>query len=302
MADEKDPALSPEVLDTTVDPQTGASSLAETTPEAKAPEASGNAPEGAADAAIQEDQYELVVGGAEAASQQQKDEASWARTRKELADKTVRIAELERQLQAGAGRPATVPDPGPEPTEEDCEYDFAEYRKRYAAWTDAKAKKQIHDAEVAKTTTVREQEWQGHLSKYGRTKEELAKQLPSYPELESVVARVLSPDQQDAIILVAENPAKVVAALGLDPKKAQDFANTANLALFSAKVAKLEGQVTVKKKTQTPPPEKKVVGSGPPSGTVDPVLARLRKEAQETGDLSKVSTYLREQKAKQGGR
>jgi hypothetical protein len=87
-----------------------------------------------------------------------------------------------------------------------------------------------------------------------------------------------------------KTPAKVICALGQNPKLAQDLAAIGDPVLFGIEVRELEARLKMSKKT-TPPPEKPIKGTGAVSGTVDSQLERLRADAERTGDFSKVMSY-----------
>jgi len=313
-----DPARKPEDTDTTTDPQVGEDG-AETPEEAPEAQAEGDqgteeetqeaetetetpdAPTAPADGKgvatkEEEDQgeFELVVEGS-APSPAPKDAAAWARLRKEAAAAKAEASELKRKLDS-QGQVATAPNPGEKPTLESCDYNPEVFEAKLDAWKTAVAQKAQADQAATIAAQKAQETWAQRRSVYSRSKEELARQLPAYEELETVVRGALNPSQQDVIIHVAENPARVVAALGQNPKLAQEFGETMDPILLASKIARLEARINVKKKTPIPPPEKKVGGSGPTSGTVDSTLDRLRAEAAKTGDLSKVNEYKRKKR------
>jgi hypothetical protein len=86
----------------------------------------------------------------------------------------------------------------------------------------------------------------------------------------------------------------VVYALGRDAARLKDLAAITDPIMFAAAISKLEGKLKVTTRNAPPPPEKKVTGSAPISGTVDSNLDRLRDEAAKTGDYTKVLAYKRQ--------
>lgn len=105
-------------------------------------------------------------------------------------------------------------------------------------------------------------------------------------------------DQQQAILAeAADDPVKLVYALGKSETKLDLIAGETNLAKFAAQIGRLEKDIKVAKR-KAPAPESRVIGA---TGTLavtgeDKTLAALEKEAERTGDRSKVIAYKRRQK------
>lgn len=300
--DDKDPALEPEDT-TTAYPQAGADGNADDVA------AEGTEPEGepAAEGGAASDEYELVVEGEQPADKTIDEKAAGqalARMRQENAALRAENAEIKRRT---AVMPTKVEDPGPKPdmTEIMRKHDFDEVKaaKAYEAaldeWQGKVQAKASADTTTANAQKAWEQTWQQKKGAFEQAETQLKTQLPSYAAARDVVAKAFSPLQQDVLVHVAEGRAPlVIALLGRDPEKLKELAAMEDPILLGARIAKLEGKITMKK-TNAPPPERgRVRGNGPPSGAVDSTLERLRAEAGKTGDLSKVSKYLRDKREK----
>jgi hypothetical protein len=154
-----------------------------------------------------------------------------------------------------------------------------------------------YEAEKAKKLEEQQKQWQDRQQRYVKQKE--AHSFKDFEEAEELVSNTFSVTQQGIIVQGAEDSALVVYALGKNPKKLEELAKESDPVNFAFKVAKLESQLKVKDK-RAPSPEKRVKGAkaGGLSGTEDQTLERLRKEAEKTGDYTKVAQYKRKKRNK----
>lgn len=284
----------PEELDQTHQSETTTSEVVDTT--VATPEATEAKPESAgkpAEDKPREAQIEIHVDGI-TPEPKEPAAAPWVtELRKKYRESEREKTELKRRLEA-LERPAGAPaDPGVKPTVESCDYDVAEFEKKLEKWhADRKAKEEF-DTRTVEAQQAHQAVWGQKLSAYQGQRAVMLEQLPNFAEAESAVKAALNPQQQDVILHVAKDSALVVAALGQNPKLAQDLAKIMDPILFGAEVGRLEARLkTVKKSNNPPPPEETPKGSASKSG-VDHTYEKLLKEAGETGDTSKVSAYLR---------
>ena len=221
----------------------------------------------------------------------------WVRDlRKEYRNEKRRAKELEQkieQLERGTS-PASQP-LGSKPTLEGADYDTERYETELASWYE---KKRTHDDQqnvVQSQQKAVQKEWETKLESYHSSKAEL--KVKDYDFAEDVVQDNLSVMQQGMIVQGADNPALVVYALGKNPKKAKELASITDPVKFAFAVAKLETNLKVTKRKASSRPEKKISGTGRPSGSVDNTLERLRTEAEKTGDYSKVFQYKKQKQS-----
>ena len=221
----------------------------------------------------------------------------WVRDlRKEYRNEKRRAKELEQkieQLERGSA-PASQP-LGSKPTLEGADYDTERYETELASWYE---KKRTHDDQqnvVQSQQKAVQKEWETKLESYHSSKAEL--KVKDYDFAEDVVQDNLSVMQQGMIVKGADNPALVVYALGKNPKKAKELASITDPVKFAFAVAKLETNLKVTKRKASSKPEKKISGTGRPSGSGDNTLERLRTEAEKTGDYTKVSQYKKQKQS-----
>lgn len=209
--------------------------------------------------------------------------------RKNDREKTRKIRELEEQLkQRTEVQPSLKL--GEKPTLESCEYDPDKYESSLAKWFEDKRKVDEEAKKIEETTKQSQKAWDDRLKFYEDKKADL--KVRDFDEAEFAVKEKLSVVQQGIMIKGAENPALVVYALKMNPKKLAQLAAIQDPIEYAFAVAKLEKDLKVTRK-EAPPPERKVTGTGSLSGTNDSKLDRLREEASKTGDYSKVMAYKR---------
>lgn len=214
--------------------------------------------------------------------------------RKANREKSRRIKELESQI----NRPVQKTVLGPKPKLEDTDYDTDEFEKRLEDWY---AKKAIVDAEELKQREEEEnqkRQWQSKLDEYAKSKTTL--RVRDYDEAEATVQEIFNVTQQGMILEGALNPAALVYVLGKNPEKAAKLAKITNPVSFAFEMGRLEKDIKMTKKTTTtttiPAPERVVQGVA--KGRSDLSLERLRKEAEASGDYTKVVQYKKQMASK----
>lgn len=206
------------------------------------------------------------------------------------------LKEENERLKGGTQQRQTVV-VGPKPTLAACEYDEEKYDAALEAWYATKRKADDQAAEVQRAEQQARQAWQSKLEAYESAKSKL--RVRDFDDAEAAVQDSLTTVQQGIILNGAENPAVLVYALGRAPAKAKELAAITDPVKFAFAVAKLETTLKVSPSTRTaPPPESRPRGSSAPVSGGDSTLDRLRKEADKTGDRSKVAAYLRQQRSK----
>lgn len=177
------------------------------------------------------------------------------------------------------------------PKLENYDYDEVKFDEAIEQWYDKKIQIESKKREKEQQIKEEEQKWQNKIATYVEESKKL--NVSDYSEKEEVVKEKLSQVQQGILLDVVKNPAQFVYALGRS-SKLNDLSSIENPILFAAELARLETQIKVNNKTQkTPPPPEKVV-RGISGGTLDTKLEQLRKEAEKTGDFSKVFAYKKQ--------
>lgn len=207
------------------------------------------------------------------------------RLRKELEQRSTAAPQQEPPIEVGE-----------KPTLKSVGYDDKKYEQALTDYYERKRKADEQEAKKAKEQEEVQKKWQERLNHYATKKTEHG--FKDFDDAEELVSNTFSVTQQGIIVQGAEDSALVIYALGKNPKKLEELAKETDPVSFAFKVAKLESQLKVQNK-KAPAPEKRVSGkSGGLSGSEDKTLMRLRKEAERTGDYTKVTQYKRSKKRK----
>lgn len=222
--------------------------------------------------------------------------------RKQQRELRARNKELEEQLAARTSKEQEPPALGKKPELADFNFDSDEYEAALAKWID---EKRAHEV-AAEKQKAREAEqvaaWTQKLEDYTKARTELTAKVPDYEEAELEVKSMLSTTQQGLIVNCAKAPALVVLALGKNSVHLTNLAKVSDPAKFAYELGKLEHILESKmKKPPTKPaaaPEKIPAGSGSFSASTNATLDKLRREAESTGDYTKVVAYKAKQRNK----
>jgi hypothetical protein len=201
--------------------------------------------------------------------------------------------ELER-LRRSAPPPQPI-EVGEKPTLSGCEYDEEVYEREIDQWKERKAKAEALNAEAEQTQKQIAEAWNQELQSHHEKKAAL--KFKDVQEAEDVALSSLSEVQQAVIVKAAENSAMVIYALGKHPAKLAELSKITDPIKLAVAVSKLEGKMTVAKRGGPPEPERIARGGAPTANGTDKQLERLEKEADRTGDRSKLIAYKAQLKA-----
>ena len=186
-------------------------------------------------------EIELLIEGEEPRPDRESAPAWVKELRKEHRELKTRNAELERTLKAQQA-PEQALDPGPKPTLEGCDFDPEAFEKNLEAWHIRKQEAAQRVASAQASIESQRRAWNDKLHAYGKARDELARQIPTFAEAEAFAQSILDVTQQGVIVAAADTPALVICALGQNPKLAQDLASEKDPIRFAFKVAKLEAR------------------------------------------------------------
>ncbi|MES2781727.1 MAG: hypothetical protein V4657_02930 [Pseudomonadota bacterium] len=244
----------------------------------------GEAPEADPDAEIEAELGDRGKRALQAARKAAKDAAAEARAAK------AELAALSRAAPV-ADEPELV-----KPTISGCGYNedvFVEKLREYDAQVakiEQRKQARVADARAA------EDDYQARLGKYVTGKTTL--RAADMDTAESLVRSKLTIEQQNVLIRNSDDPAKTVLALGRSTKALDDLAKITDIDRYAYALAKLEGKITVTTKSP-PPPESKLRGgvSASGGGSLTSQLAAAEKEADRTGDRTRVQQIKRQMAA-----
>lgn len=193
-----------------------------------------------------------------------------------------RLAEAERRQ--------SLPELGPKPTLEACDYDEDTFEKKLVEWQDRKRERETVENTAATQQRQAQEEWGRDYQGYQQKRAALA--YADRDEAEATAVASLTKAQQAVVVQTADNPALLLYALAKHPAKLAEISQISNPLKMAVAIAKLEGVLKVKRKRTAPEPERIERGSARVSAKgPDKELERLEKKAAQTGDRSEVVAY-----------
>lgn len=199
------------------------------------------------------------------------------------------VAETRKQPQAE--EPIVV---GPRPKIEDFDYDQERFDQELDAWDERREQKRQQDARVEAGQRQQQQRWQQVQDDYKTKKAALP--FADRDTAEATAFAELSEVQQAVIASTAANPALVIYAAGKNPARLAELAAVEDPLKLAHLIGKLESKMTITKRTRPPNPDTPVRGSSVAMGDSAKQLEKLEKEAERTGNRSKIIAFKRAQK------
>jgi hypothetical protein len=239
-----------------------------------------------------ESQEEVVVSfGDEAAPASEERDSEVLRNLRKQYREVVRERDALKQQTA-----PKVPDAGPEPTLEACDWDEDKFKSSWREWNARREAEEATRSEAEKQQAAAREKFEAKVAIFAEQKQTLP--VKDFDDAEAEVLGTLSQVQQRILIHGAENKAQLVYALGKHPEKLKALASIQDPIEFAFAAAKLEDKAKMERRKVTTSPESEVRGSAPLSGLTDKTLERLEAEAAKTGNRTKVIAYKRQLKAK----
>jgi hypothetical protein len=202
-------------------------------------------------------------------------------------------AELRRENEALRNKAAPASKPEPD-LWDDCEGDPDKFKAALLEWQENE--RQVAES-AKKVDTGREaaiREWQGDLQSYQDKKAKLAR--PDFADAESQIIATMTDAQQSTIIMAAKDPARFIYALGRSPNRLAQLAEITNPIKLAAEVARIEGARIMPRKEPANVDTPLKGGARLSNVPKDEKEDALIKEAQRTGDATKLRDYRRAQK------
>ncbi len=243
-----------------------------------------------------EDEGELVVTIGD--EQPEANEADDRKAPQWVKDLRKENRELRKQLKAGG--PVTAQQRktlGPKPKLADSDYDEAKHETALDAWYDAKREAEQAERAATDAQTAQQREWDARLQ--GHTKAKGALKVKDYDTAEETVFEELDTTQQGILIGGSDNSALLVYALAKNPKALADLAAIKDPVKYTFAIAKLETKLKTTKRRPTTQPEGSVDRSNTGGArTSEATLAKLRAQAEKTGNYTPVHEYRRKMRAR----
>lgn len=208
------------------------------------------------------------------------------------------LNEKEKELKQLRKAPvvAAIIEVGEKPTLAGMDYDEEAFEAALDQWKERKAKADAQAQEAEQAQRQQTEAWNNELKAHAQKRAAL--KFRDAQEAEDVVVATLSEVQQAVLVKASENSALVAYALGKNPGKLAEISKITDPLKLAAAIARLEGKLTVTKRGGPPEPERIASGSAPIAvGSADKQLERLEKEADKTGDRTKLIAYRQKLKA-----
>jgi len=208
--------------------------------------------------------------------------------RQQIRDRDRRLAEVAKTAPA---EPEIVVGERPKPA--DFEYDDDRYEEALDAWDARRAAKAKQDEKRSRAEQSQQEQWAKVTENYATQKKAL--RFPDVQEVEQRVLETLSGTTQALIAKHADNAALFIYAAGKSPAKLAELARIDAegdpFAVVKA-VTKMEAMLQKPRTTARPPaPDTPVRGKVIAAGSADKILEKLEKEAERSGDRSKVIAH-----------
>ncbi|MDP7923079.1 hypothetical protein [Acinetobacter baumannii] len=249
------------------------------------------------------EEFDIVVGDEKPKEQDEDDfhgqpAPKWVKElRREKKESDRRIKELEAKLNE-QNKPETI-ELGEKPTLESVGYDADEFEAKLTEWHAKKLQFEQQEASKREEQEKAQKVWQDKLNSYESKKTAIKSKVRDFDEAEELARDALSQTQQGILIHAAEKPELLIYHLGKNPQKAKELAAITDPIQFAFAAAKIDAQIKMTARKPSTSPERKPSGSAALSGSVDNTLAKLRADAEKTGDYTKVNEYKRKLKQNQ---
>lgn len=214
------------------------------------------------------------------------------------------IRQMRQQLrdarrELAAARKVSAPAPveiGEKPTLEDCGYDTDKFEQELDQWKERKAAADRLLATREEENRKINEAWQQDLAAFEQKKTRL--EFEDRDEAIETAASSFDLVQQAVIVKAANDPALLYYALSKSEAKRAELAKINDPIKMAAAVARIEGAVKVTKGRKAPAPDRPATGSASMPGGSDKQLEKLEKEADRTGDRTRLIEYKRRLKDK----
>lgn len=215
----------------------------------------------------------------------------WVRDlRKENRKLKKELSEAQKQAKSDE-----TPALGAEPKIEDFDYDADKFKDALREYDARKAK--IAEAERAEEKQREEQEnaWKARHAEYEEGRSSF--NPDDFEAAEDAVKSVLDETQQGILVhAFGSKAAPLIMGLGANDARLKELAEIKDPVLFTREATRLEASMKVTKRKPKTSPETRVSGNAAPVDMGDKKLEQLEKEADRTGDRSKIIAYKRAQR------
>lgn len=204
---------------------------------------------------------------------------------RELREYKRKLAEKEtQQVAEEIGKRPSLSDDG-------IDFDEEVYAQRLLEWTDKKKAAEAAEAAERAKREEADRTFNERLTAYNQKKTAL--KVEDFDDAESAVVSTLSKTQQGIIVNYCDKPELLIYAVGRNDKELARLAAITDPIKFALEIQTIEREklkVTTRKPTTAP---ERTVSASAPITSSDKHLEALEREADRTGDRSKIIAYKR---------
>lgn len=212
---------------------------------------------------------------------------------------------------AAEARKANAPKPvdvGPEPVWEDnentWEWSGTRFAQAHHEWKERKREAEQQANQQTEAQRAQSQEFERARTAHMQRAAKLSISADTFAALEKNVSDAIGSEMLGAALILAKDSARLVAAIGGKPELLAKLADEPN-PLVKLKMLRDWEEKIVTRRNAPPPPEAPTIQRGSASlarPNAGKELDKLEKEAERTGDRTKIIAFKREQKAKEAAR
>lgn len=244
---------------------------------------------------------DITIGDAEApaAKEAEQDSTAIRAVREAHREEQRKRKELERRLAEAEEKAKPAQEPVPvvstKPKLEDFDYDGDQYADALEKWHEQKSAKQAYEARQRAAQEDQQRQEQEVLNKYRAAADALPVDKVKYKAAEAEIRASFEPIQL-AVLLKSKIPERLVYAVGNNPAKLDELAAIKDPIALAYELGRTEKSLTSTKQTKSaPPPDRPLGGAGGGSAAV---LEKLEREAERTGDRSKLIRHKKQLKSR----
>lgn len=207
------------------------------------------------------------------------------------------LREAKRQIHSQGPAPVQKIEVGEKPRIEDFDWDADKFEAAIDAWHDRKRQADAQEAEQQRIAAEGQKRFDDAHKAYRQKATALG--VKDYDTLEAQVDAVLPAHLRNFIpMYMGDDGPKTVVALGRHPQLIDRLTSIQDPVAQLWELAKIANGVKVMPRKNNPPESESIQRGGvATSGSSDKHLERLEKEAERTGDRTKLIDYRRKMRA-----
>jgi len=180
---------------------------------------------------------------------------------------------------------------GERPKQDDYDYEQQDkFAEDLIAWNDRKRKLESNKKAAKDEESAADERYHKRLASYDANKAAL--KVDDFEEVEDRVKSQFSVQQHAIAIHALDKPELFMLAVGNNQKTLDRLSEIKDPVIFAVEIGKIEAKLKTTKR-KSPPPETRLKGTAAIGGSSDTHMEKLEREADKTGDRTKIYAYRR---------